>query len=543
MKSIRPIIFCLFSLFFFAGCTKNILNPPPENQLTDDAVWGNLSLATLFLNETYNGVPSGFERGYYLLASCTDEAENGYVWTYSQDWNLADFTPSANYPRFDVPWGGNPTQWETGFMYIRRANDFLARIDQVPGDQATKAVLRGEAFFLRALFYHELIKLYSGVPIVDHPQTLNNLDSLLVKRNTYDECVNFIVRDLDSAATLLPDIRTGADVGRASRAAALALKGRQLLYAGRWSEAASVCKQVLQIPGYSLFPNYEQMFWGANNNNTESIFAKQYIPLSKSTAHSHPSNQFNALYTMGGWGATQPTQNMVDQYEMVDGLSYDQSTLYNPKDPYKNRDPRFEASIIYDGSTWNGREIQLKLGGTDGMGTANDATKTGYNLRKFMDPVIASTNINDGYNNWIILRLGEVYLNYAEAQNEAVGPDQSVYDAINAVRQRPSVNMPAIPTGLDQDEMRNKIHHERTVEMAFEEQHFFDIRRWKNANGNLLADSILNTPAYGMMISNDRSTYTRFKWEDRIYLPRNLYLPIPQSEMNKNPNLVQNPGY
>lgn len=543
MKNSKTIIFSVLYLLAVAGCKKDILNPPPENQFTDAAVWNNLSLATLFLNETYNGVPSGFERGFYLLASCTDEAENGYVWTYSQDWNQADFTPSVNYPRFDVPWGGAPTQWETGFQYIRRANDFLSRIDAVPGDDSTKRVLKGEAFFLRALFYHQLVKLYGGVPIIDHPQTLNNIDSLQVKRNTKQECVDFIIKDLDSAAAVLPDVRTGADVGRASRAAALALKGRQLLYAERWADAAAVCKQVMQIPGYSLFPDYESMFWAANNNNSESIFAKQYISLSKSNAHTHPSNQFNALYTMGGWGATQPTQNMVDEYEMVDGLSYDQSPLYNPNAPYKNRDPRFAASILYDGTTWNGREIELKQGGKEGMGTANDATKTGYNLRKFMDPVAASTNVNDGHNNWIILRLGEVYLNYAEAQNEAAGPDQSVYDAVNAIRQRPSVKMPPLASGLDQNAMREKIRHERTVEMAFEEQRFFDIRRWKNTNGQLLADSILNTPVYGMRISNDRSTYTRFKWEDRHYLPRNLYLPIPQSEMNKNPHLEQNPGY
>nr|MBA4166766.1 RagB/SusD family nutrient uptake outer membrane protein [Chitinophagaceae bacterium] len=255
-------------------------------------------------------------------------------------------------------------------------------------------------------------------------------------------------------------------------------------------------------------------------------------------------NQWNSLYTMGGgWGGTQPTQNIVDQYEMTDGLPYDVSPLYNPNDPYKNRDPRFGASILYDGTTWNGREIELKSGGTEGMGTANDATKTGYNLRKFMDPSIISTDAGNGYNDWILLRLGEVLLNYAEAQNEAVGPDASVYDAVNAVRGRQSVSMPPLAAGLGQSDMREKIRHERTIELAFEEDRFFDLRRWKNASGNYLADSALNQPVYGMKISNDRSTHTRFKWEDRIYLPKLRLLPVPQSELNKNPNLAQNPGW
>jgi len=246
---------------------------------------------------------------------------------------------------------------------------------------------------------------------------------------------------------------------------------------------------------------------------------------------------------MGGWGGTQPTQNLVDEYEMTDGLAFNVSPLYNANKPYKNRDPRFGASILYDSAMWIGGEIELKQGGKEGIGTANDATKTGYNLRKFMDTTIIKVNPDNGYNNWIVIRLGEVLLNYAEAQNEAIGPDQSVYDAVNAIRQRPSVNMPPLPAGLTQLQMRNKIRHERTVELAFEEQRFFDLRRWKGADGKYLAETILNSPVYGLKTSNDRSTRTKFKLEDRVYLPKHRLLPIPQSEININRNLVQNPGW
>ena len=295
----------------------------------------------------------------------------------------------------------------------------------------------------------------------------------------------------------------------------------------------------MEIPGYSLFPNYEEMFWAANNNNSEVIFSKNYAP----KLRIHQANMWNSLYTMGGWGGTQPTQNLVDQYEMTDGLSYDASPLYNANQPYKNRDPRFGASILYDGTMWNGREIELKVGGKDGFGTANDATQTGYNLRKFMDPAIIKTDPDNGYNNWILIRLGEVMLNYAEAQNEAVGPDQSVYNAVNAIRNRPTVNMPSLAAGLTQSQMRSKIRHERGIELAFEEQRFFDLRRWKGTDGKYLAETVLNQPVYGLKTSNDRTTRTKFKVEDRVYLPKHRLLPIPQKELNIDKNLEQNPGW
>jgi hypothetical protein len=538
MKKLKSEYIFLLLIVVFYGCKKDLLDQPPKDKLTDASVWSDLKLARLYLNEAYNGVPSGFERGFYLLDAATDQANTGYPWAYSHNWNRGDFS-ATDAPRFAAPWEGTPTPWENQFRVIRTVNVFLQKIDAVPGDAAVKNVLKGEALFLRALFYHELVKLYGGVPLIDKPQSLDNIDSLLVKRNTADEVNTFIVADLDAAAALLPEKRSGADVGRASKAAALALKGRQLLYAEKWAESAAASKQAIDIPGYALFPNYEQLFWAANNNNSEVYFSKQYL----TKLRTHQSNMFNSLYTMNGWGGTQPTQNLVDDYEMTDGLSYNASPLYKPNDPYKNRDPRFGASILYDGAIWNGRAIELKEGGREGMGTANDATKTGYNLRKFMDPVIINADANNGYNNWIILRLGEVLLNYAEAQNEAAGPDASVYNAINAVRARPSVNMPPLPSGLSQAEMRNRIHHERNIELAFEEHRFFDLRRWKGTDGKYLAEGILNAPVYGLRISNDRTTYTKFKLEDRVYLPKHRLLPVPQSEIDKDKNLVQNPGW
>jgi hypothetical protein len=220
--------------------------------------------------------------------------------------------------------------------------------------------------------------------------------------------------------------------------------------------------------------------------------------------------------------------------------------LYVANDPYKNRDPRFYASIQYEGAQWGGYTVETRVRGQHGIdggatGTNADATKTGYYMRKFLDEAnisrLYANNSMASYNNWIILRLGEVLLNYAEAQNEAVGPDASVYDAVNRVRARPSVNMPPIPAGLSKEQMREKIRHERAIELAFEEHRFFDVRRWG------LGEEIFNAPIYGMRISEDGKTYTRFKVEDRVFQPKHYLMPIPQSEIDKNPNLQQNPGW
>ena len=204
MKNLKSGIAYLLILVSFFGCKKDLLDQPPKDQLTDAAVWSDVKLATLFLNEAYNGVPSGYERGFYLLAAATDEAETGYVWAYSQSWNKGDFS-TTDAPRFDAPWSGTPTPWANQYLFIRKVNVFLEKIDAVPGDVAVKKILKGEALFLRALFYHELVKLYGGVPIIDKPQSLENTEALLVKRNTVEECNTFIVADLDAAAAILPD--------------------------------------------------------------------------------------------------------------------------------------------------------------------------------------------------------------------------------------------------------------------------------------------------------------------------------------------------
>lgn len=546
MKKFRKLFLSIATVSLLFSSCEDVFDVEPRQTIASSAVFQDISFTRAYLNEMYEGVPSGYERGFFLLDAATDIGEMGYPWPYAQQWNTGTFSPT-NLIRFGAPWDNPPSPWARSYQFIYRANDFIANVDGVPtknaAEEELKKTMKGEAYFLRALFYHELVSFYGGVPLIARPQNIDPVEGLLVPRSSYQESVDFIVATLDSAAALLPDKRTGADVGRASRAAALSLKGRQLLHAEKWAESAAASQQVIEMPGYSLFPDYEKLFWAANNNNSEVIFAKQYINLPN--ARSHPLHGFNTIPTKGGWGGTQPTQNLVDEYEMIDGLSIVNSPLYNPNDPYKNRDPRFGFTVLHDKSVFLGEELALYKGAFQGLGgSAGDATETGYFLRKFIDPVIVGGDLNLGYNNWNSIRLAEVLLNYAEAKNEASGPDQSVYDAVNKVRARPSVNMPPLPAGLTKEQMRDRIRHERTIELAFEEHRFFDLRRWKDENGQYLANSILSQPIYGMEINPARTTYTKFKKEDRVYDPKHRLLPIEQTELAKyGGKLVQNPGW
>jgi hypothetical protein len=525
------------------SCQDEFLDKKPLNQISEDAVWKDLNLAEAYVNNIYTGLPNGFTRGYYMLASATDEADATYQWTQAEFFTRGDYTPGTdNYPQFGVPWdeinANGP--WGLNYRFIRQANIFLERIEAVPGDPARKDRLTGEAKFLRALFYHELTKLYGGVPLETQAKGIDDIDALLTPRNSYEECVNFMVAELDEAARLLPDTPYK---GRAVRGSAQALKGRVLLYARQWAASAAASKTVMDAGTFALFPEYGPLFLAANTNNSEVIFDNQF----KIDRRYHPVDLFNnpAGGTGGGWGGTAPTQNLVDKYEMTDGKPYNESPLYNENDPYKNREPRFYASIQYEGAKWGDYTVETRVRGLNGIdggstGTNADATKTGYYMRKFLDEgninrLYANGDRGPSYNSWIIIRLAEVLLNYAEAQNEAAGPDATVYDAVNQVRAR--VKLPPLPAGLDQAAMREKIRQERAVELAFEEHRFYDVRRWG------LAEQIFNGPIYGMRISQDGKTYSRFKVEDRVHQAKHNLMPIPQSEIDKNPNLQQNPGW
>lgn len=535
----------LMYITIFFNCSDDLLNQTPKDSLTEELVWTDPQGAIQFVNGIYGGMQSGFDRNYegwakglYLLDGATDDGDVSMGWTHSTVLQNAQFTAD------NVPWGQT---WADYYSLIRKTNLALENLDRLD-DETLRSRLKGEVYFLRALCYHSLLRLYgiksdggdpTGVPIIDHSLTLD--DDLQIARSSYDDVVNFILTDLDTAATLLPS-KGNIEAGRATSGAAYALKSRVLLYAERWAEAASAAKDVV---GYTLYPDYKTLFLEKNNN--EIIFAKKFQNPDKThqtDAGGTPNagwDVYNSPNTFkgtsdGGWGGNLPTQNFVDAYDMVDGEPQTTSALFDPNNPYENLDPRFEATVVHNESTFRERVIEMYEGGREADPGAFMTTR--YFLRKFHDETL-SLYSRSSDQDWIFIRYAEVLLNYAEAQNEAVGPDATVYDAINEIRQR--AGLPDLVAELGQNEMRDKIRNERRIELAFEEHRFFDIRRWK------IAQSLLDgKPIYGMTITKNPDgsfSYAKMEVETRSFPERLYVLPIPQSERDKNPAAKQILGW
>ncbi|WP_298738368.1 RagB/SusD family nutrient uptake outer membrane protein [uncultured Chitinophaga sp.] len=551
----------LYILVFVAAgilssCKKNYLDIVPTDRISDVALLADSALFEDFVINRYMGVrlqdkeaegtPPGFGRGfeYGLWSSLTDES------IYNNDDNTWVIQRGQLAPE---NLGIAGTIWGRSYRSIRECNYALTHIDSVQMSDAKRTLLRAELRFIRAYRYHDLIRNYGGVVLAGEKvyNLQDNLtDEALFKRATIKESLDYAIAELDAAARDLPlaNADKSWDLGRATKGAALALKARLLLYAasplynaGSWADAAAAAKAVIDLNLYSLAPDYAKLFLTPTSN--EIIFERLYAIGAR-----HVCLEIsNAPNGYGGWAGNTPLQNLVDAYEMNNGkVITDATSGYNEQTPYLNRDARFYATILYNGASYRGSTVDIYTpGGKDSKdGPSNwNTTKTGYYLRKFMDDNNPIDNPWDvaGLQPWIYLRYAEVLLNYAEAQNEAAGPDASVYNAVNQVRQRSSVMQPALPTGLTQAQMREAIRRERQVELAFEEHRFYDVRRWKIANVTE------NVPAYGVDVtrSGATTTYTRkVALSGRAFAEKHYWLPIPRSEiLSSNGNLDQNTGY
>ena len=383
LYKILQLVCTLTSITLIASCESDILNQVPKDSLTGETVWTDPQGATQFVNAIYGQMPSGFDRNYqgwakglYLLDGVTDDGDVGMPWTHSNELQTGNFLPSG------VPWGET---WGDYYSLVRKANMALENLGSLK-DEALRNRLMGEAYFLRGFIYHELLRLYgmpstgsepTGVPLISKSLTLS--DNFQIPRAKYDEVVDFIIADLDKAASLLP--KKGAiEAGRATSGAANALKSRVLLYASRWQAAADAANKVINTD-YTLFNDYRTLF--LTKNNSEIIFAKKFQAPDK--VHYGVNNGFDVVNSPpsirggsdAGWGGNAPPQNFVDSYEMIDGKSQSTSPLYKASEPWANLDPRFEATVVHNGSTFRGRVIELFAGGADVTGRAED-TKTGY---------------------------------------------------------------------------------------------------------------------------------------------------------------------
>jgi hypothetical protein len=375
------------------------------------------------------------------------------------------------------------------------------------------------------------------------------VEEVRIMRKPVDEVIDYIVSTIDQSITNLPiRITSSNDFGRIDKLIAYSIKSRVLLYAasplnnpsndrGLWEKAANAAKDVIDLGVYQLYPDYKTLF--TTPFNEEIIWSRQFKNnLSVETRielHFYPNGS-------GGYGQVNPLHNLVDAYERTNGLLPSEDPTYDPQNPYADRDPRFYASYLYDGAPWQDRQLDASIpGGLDSSEGAEgwNASYTSYSVRKFVDESIGRPGErNVGNTPWTFIRYGEILLNYAEAMYH-LGQEDVAREYVNKIRSRESVKMPLLmQSGTD---LLEKIRHERQIELAFEEHRYFDVRRWK------IAEQTENEDAKKMTITRDpatgKKTYKVEVFQERGFNPRMYLVPIPQSEIEKNPLLEQNPGY
>ncbi len=538
----KAMLICSLVLMF--SCKKNILDKVPLNSYSEELVWKDANLIETFVNNTYRVVPHGFNYSMTNSLSTLTDENNGRANSAANIINAGNITPDA---LGALDYWGDP---QRGFYkVITRTNIFFSKIGDSPIDTVHKSRMTGEMTFLRAYSYFRLISFYGGVPLITKPFGLK--DDFSVPRNTYKECMDFVLAELDKAAQLLPAKHSPANMGRITKGAAMAIKARALLYAASplnnpsndismWQQAADAAKAVIDSNQYALFPDYKTLFLASTIYNSEIIWARPF------NLQIEPENVFVELSQYpngyGGFAQIHPLQNIVDDYETLNGKLPKNDPSYDPQNPYINRDPRFYASILYDGAPFKNREVETFLpkgqDSNEGSSQPWNATQTGYYQRKFLDETITNPGgTNIGSTPWTFIRYAEILLNYAEAKLN-LGDEVTCRDYINKVRSRPSVNMPLVTeSGPD---LMARLQNERRIELAFEDHRWFDVRRWK------IAPIVLNVPGKRMAITKDASgkkTYTVVDFQPRAFFEKNYLVPIPQYEISKNPKLVQNPGY
>lgn len=541
----------------FCSCS-DYLDRETDSYIDKNMTFSSYERTSKYLTSIYTYIPEGLNRmsSGGMFDASTDDAEQALEGSSVQSFNQGAW--NAVYNPDDM--------WNRLYAGIRMANEFIENADNVnldthkndPNNQTEYQnrlkdikIWKAEAQFLRAYFHFELLKRYGPVPIVTTSLSING-DYSNTPRPSMDECVDFIAKECDEAALVLEltPWRDNTAMGHATKGAALALKSRLLLYAAsplyldwsntsesslpsnkaKWEAAAKAAKAVIDLRQYRLNPFYADLFTN-NFQSTEFIFMKRYTASSSFEAYNFP-------ISLGGKGGTNPSQNLIDAYEMNDGSAFSWANATQAADPYKNRDVRLAATVIVNGSQWKQTTVESWTGGKDGAYITN-ATKTGYYLKKYSNE---SVNILTGGgalgHTWPIFRLAEIYLNYAEALNEYDPSNPDIAEYINTVRAR--ADQPDLPEGLSQEQMREKIRQERRVELAFEEHRAWDVRRWKVASATLGA----NLRAVNITKNDDGTyTYAPYNLEQRNFQPKMYWYPIPQSELLKMRGWQQNPDW
>lgn len=609
MKTNIKILAAIIAISIYGTSCADYLEKAPDEDMTLEKVFTNQVWTDQFLAHIYSWCPTeanfaddgGAWRSPFV-GGC-DEMEIAFGGAFSHEINSGGWN-TTNINRVPI--------WNETYMATRKANHFLENLDKVPNaSDDVKKRWRGEGYFLRA--YHHFLSFRAYGPIILLDKSLLMTDDLLgYTRQPIDACVDFIVDDCNNAINhLTTDYWNNTTLyGRATSVAAMALKSRVLLYAAsplyngntayanftdtagvhlipqnydreKWKRAADAaleCITVAEANGYRLYEdnpdkiaNYQEIF--TKNWNREQIFVKALNLYDHYLWCDDP-------ISLGGYSIINPTQEMVDAYEMnnglrpIEGYNADGSPIINTASGYVetgyvatadadgrwpagvrnmfvNREPRFYASINFPGQHWKTNadgtphELQFWYDGIDGKRYAgSDYCKTGYLMRKIVNQ--KSTRLHPSFfvnqSVWIYFRLGEQYLNYAEAINEYEQDPDKAYPYVNAIRKR--AGLPELPEDLTYEQMKEHIKHERRIELAFETHRFFDVRRWKDA------EISENKPVHSLNImvgshKQDDAFYERIVVEPRKFeAPKHYLFPIHKDEINKNPeNLLQNPGW
>lgn len=619
MKRFKLIYLLLLSVLV-TSCSDDFLNIKPQKEITADDLWKESALAEAYMYDIYfTFQDAGFTEE--LMASACDES----LFTHGREFRE---TNSGALTDSNIGWFGKTQsghQWERLFRNIRSCNDFIENVDNATFDEKYKIQLKGEAYFLRAYFFHRLTRAYGGIPLTLRVYQLGE-DDYTIARSSYTECIDQILADIDQASQLLKD-RTFANTqkGRATLAAVLALKARVLTDAAsdlhdeatagakstllksfpdkellfytkgsrqdRWTAAKNAAKALMDNPmghalstyggdGLTTEQKAEAIWKFFLSDNEEYIFSRYFIDTKDESGTKMPI--FNGPSGYHAWGGNTPIQEFVDAYLLEDGTKFDWNNPQHKAAPYKNREARFYANVMYDGMQWIQRpsdyavsdpagRIQTGYYQTDpaqtdktkyyaGMDTRTgggenwNATYTGYYLKKYINPADGDhrNKINAVFP---FIRFTEVVMDYVEACIELNDLGEAK-KYLNVLRNR--VGLPSVDNVNDQAELRRIYQRERRVELCYEEHRYWDIRRWMTAPQEAGIIGLHGVEVLGKLKpgvgKQDRYNYDETKWdytytviplnqEARKWVDKNYYLPIHRDEMNRNDKLIQNPGF
>ena len=573
MKKISLYIISALACVGLSSCVS-ILDQAPLDSFTDDAVWSDLALSETYLNKVYNTVRGQLstntlwdnfseetfhKHGYGTnnTTHCLMSPDAAYMCYYEENWKSATQT----------------NNWGYYYGFINTINIFLSNIDSVPGDEVERNYQKGQALFLRGWYYHLLYTLFGRVVIVDQPYGLDS--EFTASRADMDDVADFICKDLDAAAALLPlKYADQSDLGRATKGAALALKSRVLLLKAsplfgtpseaKWKAASDAAKAVIDLGVYHLeliapegtvmtsqeerdsyIEKYAALFYSANS--PEAIWMKVYntnYPDPWSDTNSTPMGQCHRAPCgpgngFEGWGTFDPTQNLVSKIQNYDGTAQTGEFTDNP---WENLELRYWANIVGDGATWgygdDKREVETYIAGEDGVTPGLDssqgeywwnASNTGYAMRKSYSPDFDYYGTTQWDAPWMFIRLAEIYLNYAECQYN-LGNDAEALKYVNYIRHRA-----LLPDATG--DVWDAIEYEREVEMMFEGTRWTDMRRWKRM------DEEYRNPVLGCEVTKFADGHKEYKmdvvvdqreWKgDKYY-----WLPLPRAEYNKAPEYL-----